>query len=101
MTIRTNNQPRALKCLFEFSLKNQAKIKSDFDWLEDIESDCGFFDYRGRVFNLSTFLRVSANNEPDHDFYGWHGVDADSYFSATLVKICPDNDFVIVGRWFS
>ena len=101
MTIKTNNQPRALKCLFEFSLKDQAKIKSDFDWLQDIESDCCFFDYRGTVFNLSTFLRVSANNEPGHDFYGWHGVDADSYFSGTLVKICSDNDFVIVGRWFS
>ena len=101
MTITTNNQPRALKCLFEFSPKDQAKIKRDFDWLEDIESDCRFFDYRGTVFNLSTFLRVSANNEPGHDFYGWHGVDADSYFTGTLVKICADDDFVIVGRWIS
>ena len=101
MTIKTNNKPRALKCLFEFTLKEQARIRSDFDWLDEIESDGSFFDYRGRFFNLSTFIRVNANNEPGHELFGWHGVDADSYFSATLVKLCPDDDYVIVGRWFS
>lgn len=101
MTIKTNNQPRALKCLFEFTLKEQARIRSDFEWLDEIESDRSFFDYRGQIFNLSTFMRVNANNEPGHSFYGWDGVDADSYFSGTLVKICSDCDFVVVGRWFS
>ena len=99
MTIKTNNQPRALKCLFEFSAKQQARIRSDFDWLDEIESDCSFFEYRGLVYHLEEFLRVPTGS--DDATQGWDGFAADSYFSGTLVKLCSDCDFVIVGRWFS
>ena len=46
MKITTNNQPRDLLTLWEFSEKEQAQIRSDYDWLDDIESDCCFFRYK-------------------------------------------------------
>ena len=93
MKITTNNQPRDLLTLWDFSDKEQAQIRSDFDWLDDIESDTGFFRYRGEVFNLANFL-----NQPQQ---GWHGALADSYFSGTLVRLSKDGESVTVGRWFS
>jgi hypothetical protein len=99
MTIKTNNQPRPLKCLFEFSLKEQELIKREFDWLEDIESDRSFFHYRGLIYHLEEFLRVTTGS--DDATQGWDGYAGDSYFSGTLVKLCSDSDYVVVGRWFS
>ncbi len=34
-TVKTNNQPRELKCLFEFPAKQQQHIRSEFDWVEE------------------------------------------------------------------
>ena len=98
-TIKTNNQPRELKSLFDFSLERQQEIRSDFDWVEDIENTCGFFEYRGCVYHLESFLRVSAGT--DDVTQGWDGYEADSYFSGTLVRLCSDPDFVIVGSYCS
>ncbi len=96
-TIKTNNQPRELMCLSDFSLERQHQIRSDFDWMEDIESTQGFFTYRGLVYHLEEFLRVTAGS--DDATQNWDGVAADSYFSGTLVRLCSDPDFVIVGRY--
>ena len=98
-TVTTNNQPRELKSLYDFSLVRQQELRSDFDWIEDIENTCGFFEYRGCVYHLENFLRVSAGT--DDVTQDWDGYDADSYFSGTLVKLCSDPDFVIVGRYAS
>ena len=99
MTIKTNNKPRALKCLFEFSLKEQELIKENFDWVEDIESGRSFFEYRGLVYHLEEFLRVTTSS--DDATQGWDGYAGNSYFSGTLVKLCSDSDYVVVGRWIS
>ena len=84
--------------IFDFSPKQQQQIRNDFDWLEDLEESYGFFAYRGTIHHLANFLRVNA--ESGSDFYGWHGAEADSYFSGTLVKVLDDEQ-VIVGRWVS
>ena len=96
-TIKTNNQPREVKSLADFSLARQQEIRSDFDWMEDIETNFGFFEYRGSVHHLENFLRVNAGT--DDVTQGWDGYEADSYFSGTLVKLCSDPYFVIVGRY--
>ena len=96
-TIKTNSQPRELKSLYEFPLKRQQEIRSDFDWMEDIEDNFGFFEYRGSVHHLANFMRVTPGT--DDAMRGWDGYEADSYFTATLVRICSDPDFVIVGRY--
>ena len=98
-TIKTNNQPRELKSLADFSLARQEEIRSDFDWVEEIETTIGFFEYRGLVHHLESFLRVYAGT--DDVTQGWDGYEADSYFSGTLVRLCSDSDFVIVGRYLA
>ena len=99
-TIKTNNQPRPLKCLFEFSPKQQQSIRSDFDWLkDDLESTQGFFEYRGTIHHLQNFLRVNASS--DDATQGWDGYEADSYFTGTLVRLTSDADFVVVGSYCS
>jgi len=93
MKITTNNQPRDLLYLSDLSDKEQAKARSDFDWLDDIESDSGFFRYRGKIFNLADF-----HSRP---LQGWHGALADTYFSGTLVRLSEDGETVTVGSWVS
>lgn len=98
-TIKTNNQPRELMCLSDFSLGRQDEIRSEFDWMEEIESTQGFFEYRGAVHHLENFLRVNAGT--DDLTQGWDGYEAHTYFSGTLVRLCSDPDFVIVGSYCS
>ncbi len=97
-TIKTNNQPRELMCLSDFPLERQQQLRFDFDWADDLEDGCSLFSYKGTIYHLSNFLRVNA--EKGTDFYGWHGAEADSYFTGTLVKITDDNQ-IIVGRYLS
>ena len=96
-TIKTNNRPRELMSLLDFPLERQQKIRSDFDWMGDIETTQGFFKYHGMVYHLEEFLRVTSGW--DEVAQHWDGVAADSYFTGTLVRLCDDPDFVIVGRY--
>ena len=93
MKITTNNQPRDLLTLWDFSDKEQAQIRSDFDWLDDIESDSGFFRYKGLIYHISEYLK-DACTPP-----GWDAAQADSWSSGTLVRLSEDCETVTVGRW--
>ena len=92
MTITTNNVPRDLLTLWDFSDKDQRIIRDQFDWMEDIESDSMFFKYRGIIYNAGQFLR---DGTPD----GWDGNSPDTYFSGVLVKLSSDCEQVTCGRW--
>ena len=93
MTIKTNNQPRDLLCFWDLSNAEQQSARSNFDWLDDLEENCGFFRYRGQLENLGDFLRGGPE--------GWDGARSDSYFSGTLVRLSEDGESVTVGRWLS
>lgn len=93
MTIKTNNQPRDLLCFWDLSKAEQELARLDFDWLEDLEENCGFFRYRRQILNLAEFMRGGAD--------GWDGARSDSYFSGTLVRLSEDGESVTVGRWLS
>ena len=93
MKITTNNVPRDLLCFCDFSESEQSQIRSDFDWLDDVEETCHFFKYRGQIFHVAEFMR---DGTPD----GWHGNHPDGYFTGTLVKIISD-DLIIAGRYLS
>jgi hypothetical protein len=102
MNIRTNNVPRELKFLSDFSASDQDKIRKQYDWMEpsDLECNYGFFKYRNCFYHLSDFMRVA--DESTGDLAGWDGYAGDSYFSGTLMKLVDnDCDHVIVGRYFS
>ena len=99
-TITTNNQPRQLMYLCDFSEAEQQKIRSDYDWMspEDLEYNYGFFRYRSTVYHLQDFMRFSSDPE---EFTGWDGYHSDSYFSGVLVRLTEDCDAVVVGRFCS
>ena len=99
MKITTNNQARELKSFYEFSPKQQQQIRSDFDWLEDVESDCGFFEYRGTIHHLQNFMRLNA--EPGTELAAWDGYEADSYFSGTVVRLSSDGEYLVAGSYLS
>lgn len=102
LTIKTNNQPRPLLYLSDFSAADQVKIRSQYDWMEpeDLEYNFGFFKYRNCFYHLQDFLRTYK--ESTGDLAGWDGYTSDSFFSGTLIKFV-DNDYdnVIVARYCS
>ncbi len=101
MNIRTNNVPRDLLYLCDFSASDQDKIRKQYDWMEpdDIECNYGFFKYHGCFYHLQDFLNVE--NDASGDLVGWDGYAGDSYFSGTLIRFADnDCDRVIVGRYF-
>ena len=101
MNITTNNVPRDLLYLCDFSALDQDKIRKQYDWMEpdDLECNYGFFKYHGCFYHLQDFLRVE--NDASGDLVGWDGYAGDSYFSGTLIRFADnDCDRVIVGRYF-
>ena len=91
MTITTNNIPRDLLSFWDFSEADQRTIRSEFDWMEDIESETGFFKYKGDIYNLSDFTRGGAE--------GWDGSLAQSWSCGVLVKLSSDCEQVTCGWW--
>ena len=98
-TITTNNQPRELMYLSDFSEAEQQQIRSDYDWMEpeDLECNYGFFRYRSSVYHLQDFVRVTGADE----LQDWDGYHSDSYFSGVLIRLTEDCDHVVVGRYCS
>ena len=94
ITISTNNVPRNILYGYELSPQEAA----EFDYIERIEEG-QFFRYRGQVYDLGEFQRVTDTMQNRHGFEGWGGYHGDSYFSGVLVKYTADNEQVIIGRW--
>ena len=99
LEIKTNHQERELLSLHELPLGRQSQVQDDFDWLSADEFDYGFFTYKGRVHHISEYMRIE--NHPDADFSSWHGYEADSYFSGTVVRLSDDGETVVVGSYCS
>ena len=100
LTIKTNNHTRPLMHLGDFSDSIQSEIRKEYDWMDpqDIECNFGFFAYRGQVYHLQDFMRVTDVSDPDLN--GWDGYASDTVWSGTLVKLTEDCESVIVGRYF-
>ena len=98
--IKTNNQPRDLLYLCDFTEAEQQQIRQEFDWMttEDLECNFGFFKYRGQIEHISTFS--STHNCPTA-FEGWDGFMSYTYFSGLLIKLTPDCDQVICAQYSS
>ena len=95
MTITTNNIPRDLLSFWDFSEADQRTIRSEFDWMDDVESETGFFKYRGWIYNLADFMRTSERSE----LVSWDGSKAESWSCGVLVKLSSDCEQVTCGRW--
>lgn len=101
LTIKTNNQPRELKSIYDFDSADQHRIRSDFDWMnqDELETSYSFFKYRGHIYHLSEFMHLGS--AAPSDLRSWDGYSSDSYFSGVVVRMVEDNEAVIVGRYFS
>lgn len=98
MKIVCNNVPRQLIYGYQLSEKE----KADFDYIKDVDS-ANFFRYRGAVYDPAEFLRIEKAIAPHCPREGWekfHGYQADTLFSAVLIRYTPDFESVIVA-WAS
>jgi|SRR5690606_25061533 len=59
-------------------------LRRYFDWMEDPETEDGFFRFRNIWYHLSEFERTSVP--------GWDGAHADTFFSAVLLKVSSDGE---------
>lgn len=98
MKIRTNNQPRRI--LYGCELTESER--QEFDYIEDIDfADC-FVRYKGRVYDLGEFARITKVVAPHPQREGWENWDgyaSDSFFSGVLVRYV-DSDSVVVATYF-
>lgn len=101
LTIKTNHQPRELKYIFDFTEAEQKEIRNQYDWMNsgDLECNFGFFKYRGMYHHLQDFLKCSDTQ--NDELRKWDGYSNDSYFSGLVIKLCEDNESVIVGTYYS
>ena len=100
LEIKTNNQERELLSFYEFPLERQRDLRSQFDWLDEEQlASPGFFTYKGNVHHIDQYLRVL--NHSNSEFSGWHGYEADSFFSGTVVRLSDDGETVVVGTYIS
>ena len=90
MKVVTNNRRRLLINFDQLTKKEQ-------EYFSYCKGEGSFFRYRGNVYDMGEFMRNTDKNLPN-----WDGSAADTYFSATLVRICKDDsDYIVAGRCYS
>lgn len=107
VTVVTNNHPRPLVDAWELTPAERETFDY-LDWsaIERGEDSATFFRYRGELYDLGEFSRdygiTRGAGLPDH-LSTWHGYAADTFFSATVVRIVEmwDGPGVVVGRVYS
>ena len=92
----TNGQPRELACFEELP----ARAARDFDYIRDDERySARFVKYRGAWYDLGEFMRVPSGALDE--LARWDGMQADTYFSATLARYVEHGERVIIGRCYA
>jgi hypothetical protein len=94
VTITTNRVPRHLIALCELTEVEQAL----FDYYIDAEesSTPRIFRYRGSLYDVHEFMRVTSG-----DLKGWDGYHSETFFSGVVIKLVNDGDEVVVGSYCS
>lgn len=96
ISVTTNNVPRDLISAFELSTVQYAKLRKEFDYMNDADFESAmFFEYRGHVYALDQFLRTGS----DLLSRGWQGICNETAYSGVLVKIVESCRYVVVGRY--
>ena len=84
LTIKTNNVPRPIIYGYELSAKELAWF--DYYTNEDLEMR-QFFRYKGQVYDLGEFMRVTDTMKNCHGFDSWDGYCSDSFFQVSWFAI--------------
>lgn len=107
MNITTNNVPRPV--IEGWELTDKERQEFDYlDWsaIDQGEDSASFLRYRGRLYDLHEFDRVSGGYF-DGVLEGWDGILTDSFFSAVVVRYVLDNpdysdhEYVVVGTVYA
>lgn len=96
--IITNNKPRHIIYGYELTDKQAA----EFDYLDADElQQHSFFIYKGDVYDLGEFMRVTDTMANCHGFGDWDGFYSDSFFSGVLIKYAEGMESIIVARYYA
>ena len=108
ITVTTNNVPRPTIDSWDLTPEERA----DFDYLdwagiEAGEDSATFFRYRGTLYDLGDFPRVTPQDHANA-LSAWDGLITDSFFSGVVVRyvhgdpwIYPDYEYVVVGSVYA
>ncbi len=92
-TIKSNKQWRN----FLYGYELTEKQKAEFDYIADIDSH-HFIKYKGRIIDPGEFISVPMDSFLD---VGWHGYQADGFFSGLVIRISDDGEQYKIGTYFS
>ena len=97
LTIRTNNQPRAVLRWWDLTDNERA----EFDYLDsDTRRDeAEFGRYRGVVYDLRDMERGFGMADMPRQFEGWDNYRSDSYFSGILIRWVDQGERVIFATY--
>jgi hypothetical protein len=99
MKLVCNNVPRDIVHGFELTEKERA----EFDYLDSVD-DGSFFRFKGKVYDLGEFMRITPQIAPHPQREGWekfHGYSSDSFFSGLLVRYVDSFERVIVATYYA
>lgn len=115
ITIRTNNVPRDV--IDAWSLTPDERKEFDYlDWqaIEEGRDSASFFRYRGELYDLGEFSRITPPGSrimhpmecQNPDFQGWDEYQSDSFFSGMLIRYYrepgarePDFERIVVASY--
>ena len=89
MKIITNNKPRENLTWRQLTPKEQ----KEFDYFDPANIG-NFFRYKGNVYDIDDAMFIEGVGN-------WQGCYSETALSGVLIKFTPDNESVIVGRYFS
>lgn len=99
MKVITNNVPRDV--IYGSELPQAERKEFDYhDWdkIDNGEESAEFFRYKGSLYDLGTFIRTSDESGP---MAKWDGHNADSFYTATLVRYVENGERVIAGTYIA
>jgi hypothetical protein len=96
VTIVTNNHPRDIIDAWELTPKEREQFDY-LDWssIDDCTDSASFFRYRGELYDIGEFVRVTADMAMP--FPRWDGYTSDTYFSGKLIRYVDNFERVIVA----
>ena len=91
--IKSNNAWRSL----ESGCDLPKKVQKDFEWVNDIENNDGFFKYRDGWYHIDEFVTTHNLNS---ELSKWNGYSAQGFGFGVVIRLNQYGDAVQVGRYF-
>ena len=102
MTLVTSNHKYDIVSFCELTEKQQEKAMKEFDWIDDIESSFGFFEYKREMYHLGYFVRHNEflkDEKTGKKFYA-HGIYSWSAFNGLALEFVDRDSAVKVAYYY-